>query len=114
MKLVVSSGGVPAGSYLARFVGVESIDNDYGPGLSWQWEVLTGPHTGQMVRRITTVTPSVKNACGKVLSGLVGKPVAAGEELNVAESVGNSYLVIVAETTNGGTRVETVTTAPGE
>lgn len=36
MKLTVSSGGVPAGSYLSKFVGVERITNDFGPGLVWQ------------------------------------------------------------------------------
>jgi len=112
MKLVVSSGGVPAGSYLTKFVGLESITNDFGPGLSWEWEVLNGPHAGQTVRRITTVTPTSKNACGKILSGVIGKSLAVGEELDLSKYVGKTYLVVVGETDRGGSRVESVTPAP--
>jgi len=114
MKLTVSSGGVPAGSYLSKFVGVDDITNDYGPGLVWEFEVVTGPQAGHKATRITTVTPTQKNACGKILSGVVGKPLTAGEELDVSASVGKTFLVVVGETDRGSTRVESVTPAPGE
>lgn len=112
MKLTVSSGGVPAGSYLSKFVGVERITNDFGPGLVWQWEVVSGPHAGQKVTRITTVSPTPKNVCGKMLAGVIGKPLSAGEEIDLSACVGKNYLTVVAETDRGGSRVESVTSAP--
>jgi hypothetical protein len=114
MLLKVSSGGVPAGSYLSKFVGVEGITNDYGPGLSWQWEILNGPHIGQSVRRITTVTPTSKNACGKILAGVIGQTLTVGDELDLSTFVGKTFLVVVGETERGGSRVESVTVAPVE
>jgi hypothetical protein len=45
--LRVSSGGVPPGSYLAKFLGVEDTHNDeYGPGFRWIFEIITGPKRG--------------------------------------------------------------------
>ena len=64
-KLRVTSGGVPKGTYLAKFVSVESITNDYGPGLTWKWEVLRGLHAGQSVGRITKPTPTTKNVAAR-------------------------------------------------
>ncbi len=112
MKLKVSSGGVPKGTYLAKFVSVESITNDYGPGLTWKWEVLRGPHAGQSVGRITTPTPTAKNACGKILSGLLGKSLSVDEEVDLSLLVGKAYLVVVVETDRGGSKVDSVTPAP--
>lgn len=112
MKLTVSAGGVPVGSYLGRFVGVEATTNDYGDGLTWRWEIIGGPHAGHKVSRITTTTPTTKNACGKILSGLIGRALTAGEQFDVASCVGKTYLLCVTEGERGGTRVESVTSAP--
>lgn len=112
MKLTVSSGGVPVGSYLGKFLGVEKVTNDYGDGLSWRWEIVSGPHAGQKVGRITTPQPTTKNVCGKIVAGVIGKPLSAGEEIDLAACVSKTYLLVVTEGERGGTRVESVTTAP--
>ena len=112
MKLVVSSGGVPAGSYQAAFKEAEAVDNDYGPGLRWVFEVASGPYAGQKTSRITAQTPTPKNACGRILAGLLGKKLTADEEIDLSNFVGNTYLIVVAETQTGMTRVETVTRLP--
>jgi hypothetical protein len=54
----------------------------------------------------------MKNAAGKMLAGLMGKPLTAGEEVDLSQFVGKTYLVIVADTDGGGTRVETVSAPP--
>ena len=67
--LVVSSGeGVPAGSYLANVTGVEPVNNEYGDGLRWQFQVVNGQHKGSKTSRTTQTKPSPKNGCGKVLA----------------------------------------------
>jgi hypothetical protein len=112
VKLTVTAGGVPVGSYLGKFMGVEPVSNDYGTGLCWKWEIAGGTHTGQKISRITAATPSPKNAGGKILAGLIGKALTPGEQVDLADLVGRVYLLVVTEGERGGTRVESVTTAP--
>ena len=111
--LTISAGGVPAGAYPARFTSVEPTPPDpakgYGPGLKWSWEVLTGPQAGQKASRTTTANPSPKNAAGKIISGLLGRPLQTGENVDVGSLIGRTYLIVVAEGQTGGTRVESVT-----
>jgi hypothetical protein len=110
MKLTVSAGGVPAGNYVAKFKGIEPYqdkENKYGEGLRWTWQVEKGPHAGQTASRITGCSPSPKNACGKILSGLLNRPVQPSEEVDINDFVGKSYLIVVGAA-ESGTRVETV------
>jgi hypothetical protein len=116
MKLKVCGGGVPAGAYAGKFLGIEPIPADpirgFGEGLRWQFEVLTGPHKGARTSRITTTKPSLKNACGKMLQGVCGKTLMLDEEVDLEAFVGHNYLVVVQATENGAARVETVSTPP--
>lgn len=110
--LTISAGGVPAGAYSARFAGVEPTPADpikgYGPGLKWTWEVLSGPQAGQKASRTTQATPTQKNAAGKIISGLIGRPLQMGENVDIGSLIGRTYLVVVAEGQSGSTRVESV------
>ena len=115
LVLTISAGGVPAGIYQSRFVSVEQTPADpvkgYGPGLKWTWEVLSGPQAGQKASRTTTAIPSPKNAAGKIISGLLGRPLQTGENVDIGSLIGRPYLIVVAEGQTGGTRVESVTLA---
>ncbi len=73
MKLKVT-GGVPEGSYLARFTNVEEVTNALGDGLKWTWEITSGAYSGQSASVTTSDSPSAKNRCGKIVStgGCVG------------------------------------------
>ncbi|QJW92560.1 hypothetical protein FTUN_0056 [Frigoriglobus tundricola] len=111
MKLKVS-GGVPEGSYLAKFTKVEPTTNGFGPGLKWAWEITSGANTGQSVICTTSNSPSPKNRCGKILSGMLGKALNTGEEFDTSTLVGQNFLVIVRKSETGGTFVDSVTKAP--
>lgn len=110
--LKVSTGGVPAGSYLAKFTGYEETNNDYGDGLRWQFEVASGPIKGSKTSRITGPLPTPKNSCGRVLSGILGKPLTPGEDIDLDSLVGKTYLIVVTTTDSGSTRVDTVSPPP--
>ena len=112
MKLQVRSGGVPAGSYIGRFVGAEPTETKLGKALRWTWEVLSGPHVGAKASRITPPEPTTRNACGRILSGITGKVLTTGEEHDPQTYVGRTYLLVVAACDGGGSRVETVTLPP--
>jgi hypothetical protein len=111
--LTVGPGGVPVGNYTATFAGVEPApenrEKGYGPGLRWKFCVSAGQHAGQTASRITGTVPSPRNSCGKILAGLLGRPLKEGEQVDPAAYVGKPFLVIVAAGQNGGTRVEAVT-----
>jgi len=112
MLLKVSAGGVPAGSYLAAFLGVEATNNEFGDGLRWQFEVAAGPSKGSKTSRTTSQSPTPKNACGKMLAGLSGKPLIPGEDHDVEAYVGKKFIIVVVNTDSGGTRVESVSPPP--
>lgn len=110
--LKVSPGGVPAGSYLALYEGVEETSNEYGNGLRWMFQVTGGPHKGSRTSRITSDNPTPKNACGRMLAGLAGKTLTPGEDINLEAFVGKTYLVVVSNTDGGGTRIDSVSLPP--
>ena len=71
------------------------------------------PAEGQEVSRITGTKLTKKTALGKMLVGLKGGPIEPGEEVDPTQFVGREYLLVVGETDNGSTRVETVLSNPG-
>jgi hypothetical protein len=113
MLLLVSSGGPPPGNYTASFAGVEPVTNDqYGAGLRWKFQILYGPQAGQIASRTTGTNPTMKNGCGRILAGLLGRELQVGEQIDISLLVGRTYLIVVQTAENGGTRVETVVQSP--
>lgn len=110
--LTVSAGGVPAGTYSATFAGVEPQPADaargYGAGIRWKFSIESGPQVGQSASRITGTTPSPKNGCGKILSGLLGRALAQGESIDPDQFIGKRYMIVVASGPQGGSRIEAV------
>lgn len=116
LMLTVSSGGVPAGAYSATLASVEPTPADpqrgYGPGLRWTFAVAAGPLAGQTTQRVTSPTPTPRNACGRILAGVVGRELRPGESVDLSPYIGRTYLVIVETGEGGGTRVASVAAAP--
>jgi len=112
----VSSGGVPAGSYTGTFSGIdvqpENKERGYGCGLRWKFAIDAGPHCGQTASRITGTTPSPTNMCGKILSGLIGRPIREGEQIDPDPFRGKRYMIVVAPGREGSTRVEAIVPIP--
>jgi hypothetical protein len=112
----VSSGGVPAGSYTGTFAGIETQpenkERGYPAGLRWKFTVDTGAYAGQTASRITGSTPSPKNSCGKMLSGLIGRALKEGEQIDPDDRIGKRYMLVVAAGQGGGTRVEAIVPVP--
>ena len=111
MKLTVKAGGIPAGSYIAKLLGVEQKQTAYGDGLLWQFEVVSGPNAGAKVSVMTGLEPTAQNKCGRILSGITGKPLSVGQDIDLATYFGKSYLIVV-EKNDKGSRITAVSTAP--
>jgi hypothetical protein len=112
MNLTVGSGGVPAGNYVGTFSGIEpqpeNREKGYGAGLKWRFQIEAGPQAGQTAARITGTAPTPKNSCGKMLSGLLGRALKEGENIDLNSFVGKKFMLIVGAGQGGGTRVEVV------
>jgi hypothetical protein len=103
----------PRRVYLAKFLGVEaSPSNEYGEGRRWPFEVVSGPQKGSKTSRVTGQSPSLKNGCGKIVTGLTGKPLTPGDDIDVDLFIGKIYLIVVANTEGGGTRIDSVSPPP--
>jgi hypothetical protein len=97
--------GVPVGTYRGTFLGLFPM-GDAGPrlgldgrpmepGVEWQFQVFGGEHEGKIASRITAATPTARNSCGRMLDGLVGREVAAGEAVDVDSYKGQVFIVTV-------------------
>jgi hypothetical protein len=111
MKLRVSDTTVPRGNYTAQFVGVEPTRHkEYGDGLCWRFRIDQGVQAGKTALRYTGPTLSPGSACGRIASGLVGRPLTPDEDIDFAPLVGRTYLILVEQAQRDGmTRVEAVT-----
>jgi hypothetical protein len=115
--LTVGSGGVPVGNYTATFAGTEvqpaNKEKGYAPGIRWKFTIDAGPCAGQTTSRITGPAPTPKNGCGKMLSGLLGRALREGEQIDPDQFIGKRYMLVVAATQGGAARVEAVVPVPG-
>jgi hypothetical protein len=105
-KVKESKFGAPAGIYVGEFLGIQPMKDDgkprlnrdgkpMEPGVEWQFKITEGEQAGQIVGRITSLEPTTKNACGTLLSGLVGHVVRADEQIDPAGYVGRRYQIVI-------------------
>lgn len=109
MAFTMKASGVPVGSYRAKFKRWEqSTHAEYGDRVQFVWEIIDGEHKGAEASRFTGAKLSPKAALAKILGGLTGRKIGIGDEVNPDDYIGKEFLLIVAETESGASRVETV------
>jgi hypothetical protein len=64
--------------------------------------IAAGPYVGTVVCRITSAPPSPSSPAGRLLSGLLGRPVREGESIDADKFVGQRYTVELRPARNGG------------
>jgi len=108
--VVGGADAVPPGVYKASFVGVErTLHPEYGEGLRFDWKVASGEHAGKTVSRTCRPQPTASNVTGKLIAGLRGEQLRAGEKLSLASCIGREYTIVVGVGANGtSTRVESL------
>jgi hypothetical protein len=108
MEFTMQSGGLPAGSYRAEFVGAEPYNDNadkYGQGVSLKWRVLEGQHAGNEVTRICSMKLTPKTALGKFAVAMKGGAIQTGERFSFASYIGVRGSLLVEATDNNGSRV---------
>lgn len=104
---VKAGGGPPAGFYRATFLTVETTEHEeFGSGLKFVFVVADGDHKGEQATRITSNSPTPKNAAGRMLAGITGESLTPGKNVDLGPFVGRTYMLQVETTANGsGTRI---------
>ena len=106
------SNVLPAGVYEVEFLKVEEFEGgDYGDAIRWVFVVTKGKFKDDEVTRITTPKPTLKNACGRILKGIVesqGETCDPGKGHDARDYYGRTMQVVVEDTASGYSRVASV------
>jgi hypothetical protein len=107
----VKPSGCKPGSYAAEFVGAFKLPPkadgpDYGPALIVKFRTDDGLEPSAIVSE----TPTLRNACGRILAGMLGRPLKPEEEIEWSSFEGQKFLVVVVTNkTQTGTTIGDVT-----
>jgi hypothetical protein len=116
MEFHMERGGLPAGSYQAKFLGIEEFDKhpEFGPAVSLKFEVIAGERAGAMASRILQKKMTLQSGLGRWACGLNGGPIAVGQRFSFDDVVGIVGELTVGTKDDGTTRPESFkrTTAP--
>ena len=107
---VTSTSGVPAGSYNAKFAGLESYTENadkFGEGVLLKFKIVGGGHSGEEASRIVSKKFSAKSNLYKFAKALLGGDLESGQSFDFADFIGADGMIIVEETDSGSTRVST-------
>jgi hypothetical protein len=98
---------VPPGQYRGKFAGCSKSKPhpDYGEGFVLDWTITAGKYAGERIGRVVGTRPTVKNAFGKLLRGLLGRQPQPAEDVDLDVLVGKEYWLMVEESDSGSTRV---------
>ena len=108
MEFVVTSSGVPAGSYRGEFLGAEPYQKNmekYGEGVLLRWRVIDGPHTGSEATCICSDKLRPKSKLGQFAIAIRGSDITQGERYSFATYVGVRGSLLVETLDSGGTKV---------
>jgi hypothetical protein len=106
----VKAAGCPAGHYTASFVDAREMppsDKGFDPAMRLVWQVNDGSDAdGVEATRICPIQATGRNITGKLLVGLLGRPLEVGEDWDLSPCIGQDYLIVVEENeSRTGTRV---------
>lgn len=102
--------GAKPGSYNAVFKGAFELPPrkegpDYGPALIAKFQ----SDCGQEPSAIVSVTPTPRNACGRILQGMLGRQLRTEEEIDWEQFEGKRFMVLVVTNKSGtGTTIAEV------
>ena len=95
-SVTVKPSGCKPGSYSAVFVGAFKLPPkkdgpDYGPALLVKFKADDGQEPSSIVSEV----PTMRNACGRILAGMLGRPLQPEEQIRWDDFEGQKFLVVV-------------------
>ena len=99
MKLVVTaqSQNLPEDVYAVKLLSVEEQDGAYGKQLVWQLQVAGGEYAGTTLKAWSNSTSALNSKTIKWASAFAGRPLRAGEEIDLRALVGNHARAVVSQ-----------------
>ena len=99
MKLVVTaqSQNLPEDVYAVKLLSVEEQDGAYGKQLVWQLQVAGGEYAGTTLKAWSNSTSALNSKTIKWASAFAGRPLRAGEEIDLRALVGNHARAVVGQ-----------------
>jgi ribonuclease HI len=99
MKLVVTaqSQDLPEDVYAVKLLSVEEQDGAYGKQLVWQLQVVEGEYAGTTLKAWSNSTSALNSKTIKWASAFAGRPLRAGEEIDLRALVGNHARAVVSQ-----------------
>jgi hypothetical protein len=99
----VKPSGAKPGSHSAVFQGAFELPPrkdgpDYGPALLVKWRA----DDGQEPSAIVSATPTLRNSCGRILAGMLGRQLRPDEVVEWGQFEGQRFLCVVV-TNKAGT-----------
>jgi hypothetical protein len=92
------------GRYLAKFIGVGPFNNaaasgkdglPLGPAYKWCFMLVSGPDTDKVSGNITSMHPTVKNACGRMIMAVSDSDLDEEAPFDSDDFVGAFYMVTI-------------------
>lgn len=108
MTYTKSQFDVQDGKYTAKFLGTTFRDDPPGtpprlgqdgkplpPAMTWDFEIVGPVEVGKRVDKLTGRVPTPKSGCGKMLVAITDTMLKDGQEVDLAQFVGQLYRVTV-------------------
>ena len=108
---------VPVGTYTAKLNKIEqrpptAAKPEWGPSLLWEFIVMDpGENHGDSVACFTPTTPKTGNNLGKLLRGMMGRPLKPGEGIDADELLGKLFSISV-DFNESGSRTKVISAVP--
>jgi hypothetical protein len=96
---------VPIGSYTAKFQGVSTLQLPTGEDKwRWAWKINNGEHANKEASALTDIAINLNTHAGRLISGLLGRQLVAGEDVEqvIEGCKGKTYIVSVQPGPKGG------------
>ena len=104
-KLTIANVWLPVGVHSCVFKGTEVVSYP-DAGLKWRFVVNQGVYVGLECWHITGFEPTPKNECGMFLGFLSDRKPSEGLEVDTDVFINLPYYVIITESQDESTRVE--------
>jgi hypothetical protein len=66
------------------------------PGMSWDFEIVRGPYAHKIAGRVTSPASTSRNACGALLTGLIGRPLRVDETVDIDAFKGQTFQIALS------------------
>ena len=102
--IIVQNELPPVGEFVLRLAELTTVEGKYGEQLRYKFEIAqTGEYAGRVLYAYATPSGNPSSKCVRWASALLGRPLEAGEQLNLESLQGRlaRAIVLVKQASDG-------------